>query len=68
MVKTWSSEQGADETCPKCGSVYRVTVSRLPSRDSDRFVCEVCGEVVKSWRGTHSYEYELKQRGTPPEK
>jgi predicted nucleic acid-binding Zn ribbon protein len=61
MVQTWKSKKGPDETCPKCGAIYSVTITRLPVRDSDYFDCEKCGHRMKEWNGTTSYNYELKK-------
>jgi transcription elongation factor Elf1 len=66
MVKTWDSAAGDNATCPKCGSVYSVTVHRYPATDQGKFDCEVCGERIKTWKSTYDYEFHLKTRGTPP--
>jgi len=63
MVKVWKSEKSADETCPSCGITYEVTESRLPARESDSFNCTQCGELVKKWKGTSSFSYEIKSSG-----
>jgi hypothetical protein len=60
MVQTWEFQKGPDEICDNCGAVYSVTITRLPVRDSDSFNCEICGQLVKKWNSTTSYNYELK--------
>jgi len=57
MVKTWSSENAGETPCPKCGTRYRVTVTRLPARDHDHFDCNVCGYRMDSWNDTHVPSY-----------
>lgn len=66
MVATWGSEPGPDETCEKCKSVYAVTITRQPSKDHEKFKCAVCGHLIREWNSTHSYDFELKHRGTAP--
>ncbi|GAB3663799.1 CpXC domain-containing protein [Ramlibacter alkalitolerans] len=63
MIKTWSSGEGADVTCPKCGAVYSVKIYRMLAKDSDSFHCEVCGELVKSWNDTRVPTFTLKKKG-----
>lgn len=60
-VKTWNTSNAGEEKCKKCGTIYNVTVTRLPVRDSDSFKCEKCGELINQWNSTHSYNYELKK-------
>ena len=60
MVKTWLSGTSYDEVCKKCGSVYEVTIQRLPAKDSDSFRCLTCGTTIRSWNDTFSYRFELK--------
>ncbi|MET4663474.1 hypothetical protein ABIC17_000366 [Sphingomonas sp. PvP056] len=62
MVKTWSSEERADETCEKCTAGYRVTVTRYPMRDKDSFNCTVCGHLMDEWNSTESKAYTLIKR------
>lgn len=57
---TWETNKIVDKTCPKCGVVYEVTVTQLPLRDKDNFVCE-CGEELNSWNSTKSYDYAKKK-------
>jgi predicted Zn finger-like uncharacterized protein len=64
MVKTWGRAKGDDESCPKCGSVYEVTVSRFPAKDEGRFKCEVCSHVVRTWNDTYDWSFKLKKRGS----
>lgn len=63
MIQTWSSGDGADATCEKCGSVYLVKIYRLPARDSDSFTCEVCGDLMRKWDDTHVPSFTLKKAG-----
>jgi predicted Zn finger-like uncharacterized protein len=46
-----------NETCPNCKAQYEVTKVNLPVKDRDFFTCE-CGQQVKAWKGTASYEYK----------
>ena len=61
MVQIWKSQSGPDEKCDSCGAIYKVTITRLPARDSDDFNCEKCGKLIKNWNSTTSYDYELKK-------
>lgn len=61
-VNTWNTVNAGEEKCKKCGAIYTVTVTRLPVRDSDSFICEKCGELINKWNSTHSYYYELKNQ------
>jgi hypothetical protein len=46
-------------TC-ECGAVYKVTVLRSPSPDTDDVCCEVCGKVMDGWLHSTSYRsYDL---------
>ncbi|MET7014462.1 hypothetical protein ABXR19_09695 [Uliginosibacterium flavum] len=63
MVKTWTSGDGDDETCEKCGSIYSVIIHRLPARDSDSFTCEICGEILRKWNDTRVPSFTLKMAG-----
>jgi predicted Zn finger-like uncharacterized protein len=64
MVKTWTSEEKDDVTCPKCQSVYAITVHRFPAKDNDSFRCQVCGELLREWNSTFAPEFTLKKRET----
>ena len=66
MIQTWSSGEGADATCEKCGSVYAVKIYRLPTRDSDSFECEVCGHLMHTWNDTRDPNFTLKKAGNKP--
>jgi hypothetical protein len=66
-VKTWSNQDAGKETCSQCGSVYAVTIYRLPARDKDDFNCEVCGYEMRSWNDTEVPSFKLVQRGQPTE-
>lgn len=59
MPKTWKSSPGAEVPCPKCGSLYEKSTFRLPTKDSDRFDCEVCGERLDEWNSTTVPSYRL---------
>jgi hypothetical protein len=45
--------------CNNCKSVYELDYIRLPMRDSDSILCDVCEEVLFSWR-KESRHYEAK--------
>jgi transposase-like protein len=64
MVKTWDTNESPDITCDSCGSVYAVRTLHLPTRDSDKFNCEVCGKLLREWNSAHVPEFQLKTRGT----
>ena len=64
MVQTWQSENRPNETCPECGSVYKVMVTRFPCKDRDCFQCIVCMHPMREWNGTYSYSYEIISQGT----
>lgn len=66
MIQTWSSGEGADATCEKCGSVYSVEIYRLPTRDSDFFKCGVCGHLMRKWNDTRVPSFTLKKTGNKP--
>ena len=67
MVKTWSSEGAGKESCSECSSVYEVTITRFPMRDSDYFNCEVCGHEMQRWNSTEAPSFKLIERGQLPE-
>jgi len=67
MIQTWSSEDGTDAKCEKCGSVYSVKIYRLPAKDSDSFACEVCGDIMRKWNDTRVPGFTLKKAGKKPE-
>lgn len=66
MGTTWSSESAGKESCPKCSSVYKVTIQYFPMRDSDYFNCEVCGYEMQRWNDTASPSFKLVERGQLP--
>ncbi|WP_072389481.1 hypothetical protein [Hyphomicrobium sp. CS1BSMeth3] len=59
MVQTWGTGDGGTASCKKCGAEYKVTVKRFPMRDSDKFNCEICGELMNEWNSTQVPMYEL---------
>lgn len=63
MVQTWSTEDADNEKCSSCGAEYRVTVSRLPARESDSFNCLRCGSEMKKWSGTETYSFVAVESG-----
>ncbi|BAY41447.1 hypothetical protein NIES2111_58430 (plasmid) [Nostoc sp. NIES-2111] len=63
MAQTWTHGSEQNETCPKCNSIYRVTTFRLPTRDSDYFDCQVCGDRIREWNDTEVPSFTLIQRG-----
>jgi hypothetical protein len=62
MTQTWNKEKCEDESCEKCGSTYAVTVMRFPVKERDEFKCVVCGTLMRSWKSTYSWSYELKEK------
>ena len=58
MVQTWHSEDNGTERCAKCNQLFKITVTRLPAKDDDKYVCPKCGEVVRKWCSTHSFSFE----------
>jgi transcription elongation factor Elf1 len=62
MVQTWKTRPGEDFTCPHCKAVYAVTITRYPTRDSDKATCQVCGEVMTTWNDTAVPNFTLKER------
>lgn len=64
MGKTFSTERGDDFICGHCGSIYEVSIFNAPFKESDSESCEVCGELLKSWRSTSIPSFKLKIRGT----
>lgn len=42
-MKTWGTDDTGRKTCPNCGSIYAVKITRLPLKDKDFFDCQVCG-------------------------
>jgi hypothetical protein len=66
MIQTWLSSEAEDFTCKSCGSVYAVSIHRLPAKDADSENCEVCGSVLQKWNSTRVPSFKLKIRGNPP--
>lgn len=64
MTNTWNSSESPDITCDSCGSVYAVRLFHLPTRDSDKFNCSVCGKLLREWNSTRAPEFRLKIAGT----
>lgn len=64
---TWSNTNAGKETCPKCGSVYKVTIFKAPCRDSDYFNCEVCGFEMNRWNDTDIPSYTLVEQSKQSE-
>lgn len=50
-----------EHTCPSCGAIYtcRFVQRSFGGKESDRFTCDLCGEVVKSWRAHGDYVCRL---------
>ena len=63
MPQTWKTKDQEQVTCSQCGSEYAVLARRFPLRDEDAYNCEVCGNRLRSWRGTTAYEFTLIRRG-----
>ena len=51
--------------CPSCGSFYGVVVYPSDSRQVGSAVCEVCGEVMKSWNGYRRLTFILIEQRPP---
>jgi transposase-like protein len=45
--------------CPSCGSFYAMVVHPADSRQVDSAICEVCGDVMKSWNGYRLFTFIL---------
>lgn len=56
-MATWDESLLPNDTCPECGTEYRVKFQKLPLRDEDHFTCD-CGHVMKRWKETGMYTYE----------
>ncbi len=63
----FEDEAATDVTCQHCGSVFQVTSTKLPVRDSGSIPCSVCGQLLMDWNGSRDYRAVLKKRGQPPE-
>ena len=63
----FEDEPAPDETCQHCGSVFQVTSTKVPVRDSGSIPCSVCGHLLITWNGSRDYRAVLKTRGQPPE-
>ena len=61
-------EHTFQETCPTCGSIYRVEQYRLPLRDHDSQSCEVCLTNLRTWNGAVMFGYELIQKAEWPKR
>jgi hypothetical protein len=35
----WETSSAPNETCPKCGAVYKVEITHFPCRVKDHFTC-----------------------------
>ena len=66
MVKVWHTEDGSDFTCPHCGALYAVRITRYPVRESESATCDICHQTMNSWRSTDSPSYTLIRRTKPP--
>ena len=56
-------DQEPDKTCSECGSVYRITSTKYPVRDSGSIPCTVCGATLLSWNSSRDYHATLKPPG-----
>jgi ribosomal protein S27E len=52
-------------TCASCGSVYRLTSSRVIGFVNESLTCEVCGEEIYRWTGATQWTAELVERHEP---
>jgi len=64
-MATWETGR-AEFDCKKCGATYECKYTDYPAEDPRQtFVCEVCGDIVYSWKGTRDYsEWTLVKRGS----
>jgi hypothetical protein len=42
-----------------CGAVYERTEQKVPFRDQDNFLCQVCGEELDSWSSSRIPRFRL---------
>lgn len=68
MPNTWNTEEQGYTTCKHCGTVYILTVTRLPAKDHDSFNCEFCGNQIGKWNDTFSRKYSLKNNNSNQQK
>lgn len=52
-----------DEKCPnkECSAIYTVQYMDYPVRDRGSFTCELCGQLIRSWKGTRDWFFTLKR-------
>lgn len=50
--------------CEKCESEYEVYVMKIPIKDKDSEICEVCGETLFSWNESKMYDAKLIKNNT----
>ena len=62
-MAAWEITSLPNEKCPKCGATYSVKYESLPLKDKDNFTC-TCGEILRSWKETGMYIYDLIENGT----
>jgi len=52
------------EICPTCRSEYEVYKHKIPMRDKDSLICEICGTKYMSWNGGVMYTDKLLKKGS----
>jgi hypothetical protein len=58
-TSVWGSSDGSIATCLECGARYKVTMHRLPCKDSDSFNCVECGKLMNEWNDTEYPTYQI---------
>jgi predicted Zn finger-like uncharacterized protein len=59
MPQTWKASEARETACPQCQSRYEVTVTRLPVRDRDSYLCDICNHEMATWHSTDVPSYRL---------
>lgn len=50
-------------SCAHCFSKFQLSSDRINWRDTDKLMCEVCGQELYSWSEAKIYTAELIERG-----
>lgn len=51
-----------EKACTRCGSLYRLTATKVAMRDQDEIDCEVCGELLHKWSQAKVWEATLIEK------
>ncbi|HSI44614.1 MAG TPA: hypothetical protein VK950_00430 [Methylophilus sp.] len=51
-----------EKACGHCGSVYKLSYTRITMRDQDSIDCEVCGHQLHRWSEAKIWEAKLIER------